>query len=60
MELPCKNKKNKILNSEKALKIIARTVYKKLKDNNFSKEEVVGLMSGILNLLIVDIQKGIM
>lgn len=55
----CENRKNRILSTDRGIKIIARTIYVKLKANNFSREDTLKLINEIIALLTNDIKNKI-
>ena len=56
MSLPCPERRVKIVNSDRGLKILARAVYRKFKTNNLSRDEILKIINEILGLLTADIK----
>ncbi len=56
VQLKCREKKNKILDSDRGIRVLSRAIYRKLKDNNFSREEILKLIGEIMGLVTADIK----
>lgn len=55
--LATKESTNSVNNHQKALKILAKSVYKELRQNGYEPKQIVALASEIISLVTSDIDK---
>ena len=55
--LATRESSNSVNNQQKALKILAKSVYKELRQNGYEPKQIVALASEIISLVTSDIDK---